>query len=190
MEEDMTEEEETSCASCLEEIIPGEDVVLAHVVHPLGSEDGSEFLGLEIVLSDEQEPLYPPLFHCIPCFEELAGQLNMLNKDRPPLPIGDAAVTCDYCGSGIPFLESCVRFDHGELVQSKKTGLMKFLEAVNASPLTMCLSCAIQLTGALDEEDCDLGELWPDLSNADECPQCTLARCWQGTVCHCDCHKE
>lgn len=190
MEEDLEEEDEIpSCASCLSEIIPQEDVVLTQVAYPMADDDGELFLGLELLTDEDLEPVYQPLFHCITCFEEFAGQLHLLNKDRPPQLAEDSAVTCDYCGNGIPFQESCVRFDHGELVISKKTRLPRFVDAINATPLIMCLSCAVQLTGSLDEDE-EMGELWIDLSNEDECPRCTFNRCWNGENCHCRCHRE
>lgn len=187
-DEEEDEGDTPSCCSCGDEIIIGEDVVQALVVYPY-SEDGEMVDHLELYATEEGEPVYQPLFLDFSCFEDLIGQLNILNKDMPPVLGEDSPVTCDFCGSGIFIQENCVRFDHGEIVLSKKTKLPKFLEALGNKPQVMCIGCAIQLSGALDEE-ADYSELWSDIANEDECPRCTLQRCWRGPACGCRCHTE
>lgn len=189
---DSDEEEESivpSCSSCEETITYEEDVVQALVVYPY-SLDGERVENLELYVTEEGEPIYTPLFFDFSCFENLIEQLNTLNKDVPPTLSEEAQVTCDYCTSGILPQENCVRFDHGEIVLSKKTGVAKFLEAIENKPLVMCIGCAIQLSGVLDETDTVYAELWPDISNGDECPQCTIQRCWREEACGCKCHWE
>lgn len=173
-----------TCEGCEEQLLPElDDIALLQVSYIQGYEHPPM-----IRQTEEGEPLYEPLFYCFRCYEELLTELRELNKDQLP---GDGhlfPLQCEFCGRGVGFEESYVSVSLGEIVRSKRyPDRLKFQASGNDQ--RMCLSCAVQLSGALDDEDETASRLWQDMSEHGECARCTFNMCWRaGGGCSCGCH--
>lgn len=189
-EEDLTDDEIDPCATTIECEVCGEfvsfeeDVVLLQVACPSISEH--HHIQFHAFLDDASEPVYSPVHLHMSCYEMLAEELASIIQDVPPFEEYGQPFHCDYCRSTLRMGELLIGVDVGEVALSRRRQLPTFVPAIGNETMVMCLACAVRL--AMDETGI---EIWEGLGQAEECPVCTIDRCWRRGVggCRCDCHQ-
>jgi hypothetical protein len=177
------------CADCGKNIKYMEECWLLQVVQ-LQRINGKT---LQYAVIDEDDVdgdfLFEPFFFCHECWESNYESLRAESVDEPPVrdPFEQAHFECSCCGSDIREWEYAGSMTIGEFHPSTRApnGVRGpcFIPNCDAEPL--CLHCL----RVLNE---NFIEMWDELSQLDECADCTQIRCWRygDNACSCSCHSE
>ena len=169
------------CSDCADDIAYTEEVVLLQVVQA-ESVDGKA-LFYPVLRPHDGTFLYEPYHYCFRCWENLYEQLREDTVDEPPMIDAGAAFECLCCSSSIREGEYVGTFTIGEFHQSRRSpsGVRSMQFMHNGKPEMLCLYCLLLLNLHI--------EMWEHVTQAGECDECVLARCWRDpSSCDCGCH--
>jgi hypothetical protein len=170
---------------CEATIYYGEEAVLVQVA--LVQQGDGELLKYPVL--DEDDPardfLFEPHYFCTECWQKTYDFIMEALADTPP--VQDTVVNklgCDCCGSGI---RECLEYtgvaEVGEFRRSRRSPDRLYGPRFEptSNPMLLCLSCLLVISeGHI--------ELWDNLTQTDECIDCSTARCWRAP-CSCTCHS-
>jgi hypothetical protein len=176
---------ECADSDCEATIYYGEEAVLLQVA--LVQQGDGELLKYPVL--DEDDPardfLFEPHYFCTECWQKtydfIVGEL----ADTPPIYDPMSKLVCDCCGSGI---RECVEYtgvaEVGEFRRSRRSPdcLYGPRFETTSKPMMLCLSCLLVISEGYIE-------LWSNLTQTDECIDCSTARCWRAP-CSCTCHSN
>jgi hypothetical protein len=173
------------CADCGEDIMYTDECVLVQVVQL------QEFAGKTFhhpVIDEDDihgDFLFEPYFFCFSCWDDTYKDVQESIEDGPPIEDDESQHDCTLCGSGIRDWEYAGSFSIGECRVSVRSpnGVSGPRFYSDAKPETLCLYCL----RIINE---NYIELWANLTQAEECMDCTQLRCWRFPQCGCGCHTE
>jgi hypothetical protein len=172
------------CADCGDAITYMDEVFLLQVVRPQLYQ-GRTVHHQVIDEHDVQGSFrFGPYYFCFRCWEKNYEDVCEDISDEPPVEDSASLFECVCCASGIREFELAGTFTLGEFQISERspsgTASHSFIPMSNVDMI--CLYCLTILNeGYID--------MWGDLSEDRECPDCVQGRCWRCTHCECRCHR-
>ena len=131
---------------------------------------------------------YDPYYFCFKCGEDLLEKLKEDAQEEEPVDDNEnSTFGCACCGSGIREWEMAGTVSLGEFHLSRRApnGIRGPSFQLNGKPDLLCLFCLTIINN-------NHIEMWDSLSEAGECEDCILDRCWRdgSDLCACPCHHE